>query len=169
MYVLEDRQKRLVAIAVLLIASGVVVGVTGIGKPAPAAGGYPVTIAPGISPTLTGPEVAAIARGYLDAQTPQAEGPPIPPVVIAEWATPARDAAQREPAVSSDAVAGQPDRVVWVVSVSGDVLNLTDLSWSQQSGADAAGNIVINDASGTILGVYPHDPPGFETTEPTSP
>ena len=160
MDVLEDR-RRLVAIAALLIASGIVVAVTGIGKPAPVPGGYSVTIAPGISPTLTGPQVAAIARGYLDAQAPQAEGPPIPPVVLAEWATPARDAAKREPAVSSDAVAGQPDRVVWVVSVTGDVLNLTDLSWSRQSGADAAGNIVIDDASGMILGVYPHDPPGF--------
>lgn len=42
--------------------------------------------------------------------------------------------------------------------VSGDFLNLDDLPWSSRGGADPSGSIVIDDTSGTILGVYPHDP-----------
>jgi hypothetical protein len=166
---------RLLAIVAIVAAAAALGGalfvVSGIGHAAPAEGGYPVTIAPGITPSLTSEQVAGISRGYLDTQTPQLAAPALhrPPLVLAEWATRARDAGVHEPRVPPAAVAQQPDRVVWVVLVSGDLLNLGDFPWSRSGAPDPEGTIVIDDASGTILGVYPHDPPGFDSPEPTGP
>ena len=155
----------------LLVAAALSVSASLLDQVAPDVGGYPVTIAPGIQPFLTSQRVAGISRGYLDAQTPQLAAPALhrPPLVLAEWATRARDASIHEPRVPPDAVAQQPDRVVWVVLVSGDLLNLGDFPWSRSGAPDPEGTIVIDDASGTILGVYPHDPPGFDSPEPTGP
>ena len=71
---------------------------------------------------------------------------------------PARDARQLERRIPDAQPAAQPDRIVWIVRVSGDFLNLHDLPWSQSGTPDPSGTIVIDDATGTILGVYPHDP-----------
>ena len=155
----------------ILVAAVLWVSASLFSQVAPAAGAYPVTIAPGTQPVLTSQRVAAISRGYLDVQTPQLAAPELhqPPLVLAEWATRARDASVQEPRIPRDAVAQQPDRVVWVVLVSGDFLNLSDYPWSRSGAPDPGGNIVIDDASGSILGVYPHDPPGFDSPEATGP
>lgn len=163
---------RLIAlIGAVVVIGGLLVVASGIGHAAIDEGGYPVTIAPGITPALTTEQVAAISRGYLDAQTPQLAAPALhqPPLVLAEWATRARDAAVHEPRIPQEAVAQQPDRVVWVVLVSGDLLNLGAFPWSQSGAPDPGGNIVIDDATGSILGVYPHDPPGFDSPQATTP
>jgi cystathionine beta-lyase/cystathionine gamma-synthase len=80
--------------------------------------------------------------------------------VLTEVATLAPDARRFEPAISAAQAAAQPGRIVWIVQVSGDFLNLRDLPWSRQGAPDPSGYIVIDDTTGTILGVYPHDPPG---------
>lgn len=163
---------RLIAIVgAVVVIGGLLVVASGIAHAGLDEGGYPVTIAPGITPALTSERVAEISRGYLDAQTPQLAAPELhqPPLVLAEWATRARDASLQEPRIPPDAVAQQPDRVVWVVLVSGDFLNLGDFPWSRSGAPDPGGSIVIDDASGTILGVYPHDPPGVDSPEPTAP
>jgi len=160
---------RLIAIVgAVVVIGGLLVVASGIGHAAPGEGGYPVTIAHAITPALTSERVAAISRGYLDAQTPKIEGQHYPPVILAEWAVPARDARHREPAIPPSAVSGKPDRVVWIIRASGDFLNLTDRPWSIAGAPYPEGNIVIDDATGVILGVYPHAPPGFEKLEPTS-
>jgi hypothetical protein len=70
----------------------------------------------------------------------------------------AADAAAIEPRVPAQDVAASPGRVVWVASVTGDFLNLHDLPWSRAGNPEWSGNIVIDDATGTILGVYPSGP-----------
>ena len=132
------------------------------GQLAPALGGYSVTIAAGVNPVTPAGQVAAVAGHYLDEQTPDIAAPElhIPPRVLTEVATLAPDARRFEPAISAAQAAAQPGRIVWIVQVSGDFLNLRDLPWSRQGAPDPSGNIVIDDATGTILGVYPHDPPG---------
>ena len=56
-------------------------------------------------------------------------------------------------------VAAAPGRIVWVVRVSGDFLNLHDLPWSTSAAPPyTQGRLVIDDAAGTILGAYPHAP-----------
>jgi hypothetical protein len=133
----------------------------------PANGPYAATIAPGLNPRLTAGDAVRITRGYLDEQTPElaAPGLHISPTVAFVWAVRAVDA----PALDGCIPAEQGDRIVWVTKGQGDYLNLRDHPWSRQtSGQDAAdpvlascegpgpaGTLVIDDASGEILGVYP--------------
>ncbi len=119
---------------------------------------YSVGIAPGVRPVTPNAQVAAIARHYLDEQTPSLAAPGIhvPPIVFTVTATLARDARQIEPGIPVARVAEQPDRIVWIVRATGDFLILHDLPWSSQGTPLSNGNIVIDDASRTILGVYPH-------------
>ena len=63
-----------------------------------------------------------------------------------------------EPGVPAEAVAADPGRAVWVASVTGDFLNLHDLPWSSAGVPYPSGTIVIDDATGTILGVYSSGP-----------
>ena len=123
--------------------------------------GYTVSVDTGITPTTTADRAAAIARHYLDLQTPALAAPEIhtDPIVRSVSAVRAADAPGFEPRVPADAVAVDPGRVVWVAAVTGDFLNLNDLPWSSAGHPYPSGNIVIDDASGTILGVYP-GPPG---------
>ena len=101
--------------------------------------------------------IAAVARRYLDDQVPLASpGVHQPPLVITMQATFARDASRLEPRVSSAEVAARPERTVWVVMVSGEVLNLRNLPWSRSGDSCPTGNLVIDDATSTVLGVYPH-------------
>jgi hypothetical protein len=43
-----------------------------------------------------------------------------------------------------------------VVEVTGDLLNVHDLPWSKGEFPAPSGTIVIDDATKTILGVYPN-------------
>lgn len=124
--------------------------------------GYAVTIGYGNVPVTPDAQAAAIARHYLDQQTPELAAPQLhsAPTVISETAVLARTAASLEPGLPSAALAARPDRVLWVVKVEGDFLDLHDLPWSTSAAPGPEGAIVIDDASGTILGVYPHVPGG---------
>ena len=122
-----------------------------------AAPGYTVTVAGGVTTTTSADRAAAVARHYLDLQTPELAAPGIhaDPIVRSVAAGRAVDAAKLEPAVPAEAVAADPGRIVWVASVTGDFLNLHDLPWSRAGTPYPSGNIVIDDATGNILGVYP--------------
>lgn len=147
------------AVIAALVMVGIVVAQQVTQLP-PANPDYSVTIAPGVRPVTPNGRIAAIARRYLDDQTPELAAPNIhqPPVVISATATFARDARQLEPGIPDAQAAAEPDRIVWIVRASGDSLNLHDLPWSNSGVPYPSGNIVIDDATGTILGVYPHAP-----------
>lgn len=141
-----------VVIALVVIGAAVVQRVTRL----PAANlDYSVVIAEGVRPTTSNGQVAAITRHYLDEQTPETH---VPPRVITMTATFARSASALEACVPTGPVAAAPDRIVWVVHASGDFLNPHDLPWSSQGTPYPGGNMVIDDATWTILGVYPHAP-----------
>ncbi len=126
----------------------------------PATPGYSVTVAESVTPNTPAERAAAIARHYLDLQTPELAAPGIhaDPVVKSVSAVRADEAAALEPAIPADAVAADPGRIVWVASVTGDLLNLHDLSWSRAGTPYWSGTIVIDDAGGTVLGVFPGGP-----------
>ncbi len=149
-------------VALALLAAGVVVAVAvtrGSDLP-PANSGYTASVADGIMPTTPAARAAAIARHYLDQQTPDLAAPGIhvDPIVRSVSAVRAAAAPSLEPGVPAQAVSADPGRVVWVASVTGDFLNLHDLPWSSAGVPYPSGNIVIDDATGTILGVYPSGP-----------
>lgn len=123
----------------------------------PANTDYTVSIRPGIQPATTPARVAALARHYLDEQTPQAEGHQAP-IISRVAALRAQDATQVEAGIPEDQVAAQPTRIVWVVWASGDFLDLHDLPWSHAGVPYPGGRILIDDATQAILGVYPHAP-----------
>jgi hypothetical protein len=125
---------------------------------APANLGYTVAIGSGAKTVTPNGQIAAIARHYLDAQGPPAEGAPLPTTIQGVTATLARDVARYEAGVTAAQIAQQPDRVVWVVQASGDFLNLNQMTWTGPGAPATAGTIVIDDATDTILGVYPHAP-----------
>ena len=126
----------------------------------PASPGYSVSVAVGTTPITPAERAAAIARHYLDLQTPELAAPGIhmDPIVRSVSAVRAADAASLEPGVPAEPVAADPGRIVWVAAVTGDFLNLHDLPWSSNGVPYPSGNIVIDDATSAILGVYPSGP-----------
>jgi hypothetical protein len=125
---------------------------------APANLDYTVAMGSGAKPVTPNGQIAAIARHYLDAQGPAADGAPLPTTIQGLTATLARDVARYEAGVTAAQIAQQPDRVVWVVEASGDFLNLNQMTWTGPGAPATAGTIVIDDGTDTILGVYPHAP-----------
>lgn len=142
------------ALLVALVLVGVVVAQQ-VGRLPPANTDYSVTIAEGVRPVTPNGQIAAIARSYLDAQDAESHSPSI---VISAAAAFARDARLVEPAIPVAPVAAQPDRIVWIVRASGDFLIQHDLPWTTSRTPYPGGNIVVDDATGAILGVYPHAP-----------
>jgi predicted NBD/HSP70 family sugar kinase len=155
--------KRLVGVALIaMLAVGALVAIgLSIGWPGWNSG-YTVSIEPGIQPQTSAARAAGVARRYLDEQTPELAAPElhVDPRIMRLSAARAADVRQVEPGVPEQAAAGQPDRIVWVVSATGDFLNLHRLEWSEAGMAYPSGNIVIDDATAAVLGVYPHDLPG---------
>ena len=147
--------------ALAVAAAGLFAWIVTRGTDMPAAGpGYTVSVAAGITPATSGDRAAAIARHYLDLQTPELAAPGIhvDPIVRSVSAVRASDAGALEPLAAAGAVAADPARVVWVAGVTGDFLNLHDLPWSSAGTPYPSGHIVIDDATGAILGVYPSGP-----------
>jgi hypothetical protein len=149
------------AIIALLIVIGIVVAQRVTELPATNLD-YSVVIADGVQPVTSNGQIAAIARHYLDEQTPELAAPGIhvPPRIFSVTATLARSAHDLEVSVPDAQAAAAPERIVWVVRASGDFLNLHDLPWSSRGTPYSSGTLVIDDATGTILGVYPHAPGG---------
>jgi hypothetical protein len=143
--------------------------------------GYAVTVAQDLHPRMTAADAVRITLDYLAAQTPQIAAPElhVAPKVTSVSAIPAGGARSLDGCIPA-----QPgDDVVWVTKGVGDYLNLVAHPWSASSaaiqddramplvetcaGPGPAGTIVIDDATGTILGVYPEDPRFFP--HPTGP
>lgn len=130
-------------------------------------GPYAVSVAPGLHPRLTADDAVRITRDYLDAQTPQIAAPElhVPARITSVTATIASEARSIDGCIPSE----QSDQIVWVTKGQGDYLNLSDHPWSTLAvqaeqmdplvlacgGPGPAGTIVIDDATGRILGVYP--------------
>jgi hypothetical protein len=129
------------------------------------------TIAHGVTPRLAAADAVRITLDYLGNMDAEAEGPRIPAVVDHAWAVRADDA----PALDGCIPAGMGGGLVWITHGTGAYLNLRDLAWSRSSSAGAdlaglaancagpgpAGIIAIDDATGTILGVYPLAGPDY--------
>jgi hypothetical protein len=130
-------------------------------------GSYSTSIAEGLRPRLTAADTVAISRAYLDAQTPEIAAPElhVEPHITATSAVTASVARSLDGCIPDE----PSTQIVWITRGVGDYLNLRDLPWStttRQENADTAaaltcggpgpaGTIVIDDATGAILGVYP--------------
>jgi hypothetical protein len=128
-----------------------------------------VSIAPGLQPRLTPDDAEAISRAYLDQQTPEIAAPElhIAAHITNVWAVAKSEAWALDGCIPS--VAG--DGIVWVTRGQGDYLNFAEHPWSGVLGfrdqvnpdetrlrclsPGPVGTLVIDDATGSILGVYP--------------
>ncbi len=151
---------------VLLVCSAMTAGCVASSMNGP----YAVSIAPGLHPSRSADDAVRITRDYLDAQTPLIAAPQlhVAPTVTAVWAIRAAQAHLLDDCIPSQ----RSDQIVWVTRGQGDYLNLRDHPWSpippqaEQpdptwltcGGPGPAGTIVIDDATGQILGVYPSVP-----------
>jgi hypothetical protein len=142
------------------------------GSCAPANGPYMASVAPELHPRLSVQDAIKISRGYLDDQTPELAAPELhsPPRITSAWAVRANDASTLDGCIPI--VPG--DQIVWVTKGQGDYLNLSDHPWSTRIGwtdqldpnptrlicesPGPLGTLVIDDATGAILGVYPESP-----------
>jgi hypothetical protein len=143
-----------------------------VGACVPVNGLYMASVAPDLRPRMTARDVIAISRGFLDDQTPQLAAPElhIPPRITSVWAVRANEASTLDgciPVVPAD-------QMVWVTKGQGDYLNLSDHPWSKAFSESSQldpnpsrmiceapgpqGTLVIDDATGVILGVYPESP-----------
>jgi hypothetical protein len=134
------------------------------GSPAPANGAFESAVAPGLSPRMLAADAVRITRDYLGEQTPELNVPAahVPADVRQVWAVKAADAWKLDPCIPVQT----SDRVVWVTVGVGDYLGRGDLPWMSVllkaqdanrfclSGA-GVGTIVIDDATGEILGAFP--------------
>jgi hypothetical protein len=125
-------------------------------------GPFSLSVATGLQPSRSADDAVRISRAYLDAQTPEAEGPHISPRITAVWAVRANDARALDGCIPS----GGGNQIVWVTKGQGDYLNLRDYPWSHSTGLTnnvcelpgTEGTLVVDDATGVILGVYPESP-----------
>lgn len=147
----------------ILLVVGAIVVIVAVGaaailfRPSRALSGYTIDVAADVRPQMIPTSVVAVAVAYLDEQTPALAAPDlhVEPSIIRVVAAQAADVRTVEPAISDGSAMAQPERIVWVVFAVGDFLNLHDLPWSSASRPDPKGTVVIDDASGTILGVFP--------------
>lgn len=155
-----------VSLACLLGLSTTGCGIVG-SSADPTNGPYVTTIEPGLRPRLTGADAVTLTRDYLARQTPElAVSEMHTPANITEvWAVRASDARKLDRCIPREA----SDGIVWVTKGSGDFLNLRVHLWSsnfsQQVAADpvaraclapwTSGTLVLDDATGDILGVSP--------------
>ena len=132
---------------------------------------YTVSVTPGLHPRMAAAEAVSVTRQYLEEQTPELAVPDmhVPANVTRVWAVTATDARALDPCIPVE----NSNDIVWVTIGAGDYLNLRAHPWSsnysQAVAADAAeraclgpsseGTMVVDDATGEILGVFPgsHD------------
>jgi hypothetical protein len=124
---------------------------------------FPVQVAPGLTPRLSGADAYRITLDYLARSAAEAEpGTVIPPELRTIRAVTANQAAGLDGCIPP----GKGTQIVWVTTGVGTYLNLGDYLWSSTTPSPSdprgactypgpAGTIVIDDATGAILGVYP--------------
>jgi hypothetical protein len=135
----------------------------------PPNGPVAASISSGLQPRLSSSDAVAISRTFLDQQTPELAAPElhIAPRITNVWAVRTSEAWRLDGCIPS--VAG--DAIVWVTRGQGDYLNLADHPWSRTLSfvdqvnpddmrlrcfsAGTEGTLVIDDSTGSILGVYP--------------
>jgi hypothetical protein len=134
---------------------------------------FPSHIAAGLTPHLKSSDAYRITIDYLNAQTPELASPNLhqAPHMTAIWAVTANQAAALDGCIPM----GKGNGIVWVTQGSGDYLNLANHAWSSAfsgnethpcSGPGPAGTLVIDDATGQILGVYPYGGPTLPHPSP---
>jgi hypothetical protein len=140
-------------------------------------GPYDVSISDGLQPRMRADDAVWITLTYLARQTPEIAAPElhVEPHVAQVWAVRASEVRN----LDGCAPRQTSTDIVWVTKGVGDYLNLHDLPWSHGSeqsddpwvlaceGPGPAGTIVIDDATGSVLGVYPSV--GDEFPHPTGP
>ena len=119
---------------------------------------FPAHVASGLSPRLQASDAYRITLDYLHQASLRAEpGPTIEPSLTSMWAVTADQAAALDGCIPT----GKGGGIVWVTKGRGPYLNLATHPWSTPSGSEvcsapgASGTIVIDDATGAILGVFP--------------
>ena len=136
---------------------------------------YSSTMAPGLHPRLSPDDAVRITLDYLDAQTPQIAAPElhVSPHVDSVVAIEAANARSLDGCIPTETSSD----VVWVTRGEGDYLNLSAHPWSSQAdgssdatslecrGPGPSGTLVIDDATGSILGVFPGQP-GYPRPSP---
>jgi hypothetical protein len=141
--------------------------------------GYVTSVDPELHPSMRATDAARITLAYLAEQTPEIAAPELH--VAPRLTSVSLVQAGAASALDGCIPAQSSEDLVWVTKGVGDYLNLRDLPWSHattQANADTqialtcggpapAGTIVIDDASGAILGVYPEDSRFFP--HPTGP
>lgn len=133
----------------------------------PATSPFTASIGANLQPRLSADDAARITREYLDVQTTQIAAPELH---VPTWITDAQAVKASVAATLDGCIPPQTsDDIVWVTKGTGDYLNNEDHPWSARSGRvvtndpaawvcagpGPAGTIVIDDATGEILGVYP--------------
>lgn len=163
------------------LAIAMLVGVAGCGVFGPAqepSSAYTVSVAPGLHPRMPAADAVSVTRQYLDEQTPELAVPDmhVPTNVTRVWAVTATDARAIDPCIPSE----NSKDVVWVTIGAGDYLNLRGHPWSsnysQAIASDASaraclgpsheGTMVVDDATGEILGVFPGSHDGSASSLP---
>ena len=141
-------------------------------------GVYSATIAPGLHPRLSPDDAVRITRDYLNAQTPQLAAPELhsPPHVDSVIAIEAANASSLDGCIPAETSSD----IVWVTKGTGDYLNLSPHPWSSEtignvtvvdagarecSDPGTSGTLVIDDATRSILGVFP-GAPGYPRPTP---
>ena len=122
-------------------------------------------------------DAIGVTRNYLKAMRDMIASPQIHLVAEVQgvWAVQAWDAWTIDPCIPRNV----DGRIVWVTRGVGDYLNLHTFPWSHSfgqfdkgralacQGAAGSGTMVIDDATGEILGVYPGDHQGIEPEKPS--
>jgi hypothetical protein len=161
-------------VALLAVASILAVACGGSSDNGP----YSASIDPGVHPRLTADDAVRITRDFLNAQADWLAVPDMhtPARITSVYAVMAPQARALDGCIPS----GQSDQIVWVTKGQGDYMNHVAYPWSNAftqtiaadpsalvcSGNGTAGTIVIDDATGQILGVYPSNPFDVHPTAP---
>lgn len=122
---------------------------------------FPAHIEPGVSPRLKSSDAYRITLDYLNRSAGDAAASPlnVAPSLQSIWAVTADQAAALDGCIPT----GKGGGVVWVTKAQGAFTNTATRPWSSpDSGAPAscrtsgsAGTLVIDDATGEILGEFP--------------
>jgi hypothetical protein len=145
-------------------------------------GPYTTTIAQHLQPRLSAADAVSISRSYLGAQTFAVPEMDVEPHITAVWAVTASTGHSIDGCIPEES----STQIVWITKGVGDYLN-GGLPWSPSTrqeeadtvaaltcgGPGVAGTIVIDDATGAILGVYPEmalypHPSGGESLGPST-